>query len=112
MQDRDQHKIISNELAAILGGVLLLLPVIYWAFQIGSIIAPNGFFGSIFASIPKNWWIVNLIATTAGWQINRLSVFIDRYGEMEGLIINKLEMNFSVFLLLVQIIVFLGNHLL
>jgi hypothetical protein len=93
MLEQNQNKIISNEMAAAIGLVLMVVPVIYWLLIILSGLRVSTFAYEIVAMLPRNFWVVNFVISILVWKINRMSIWIDRFGEWEGLVINKLLIN-------------------
>lgn len=104
MLEQPQHKMISNEWAAFIGLILILIPTAYWILLAMSSLANVDFAYNILVMLPKNWWVVDFVIAIAAWKVNRMSIWIDRFGDWEGLIINKFIMNYCYFLIGVQII--------
>jgi len=104
MLEQNQNKIISNEMAAIIGLLLMVVPVTYWLLMVLSGLRVSTFAYEIVNTLPRNFWVVNFVISILVWKINRMSIWIDRFGEWEGLVINKLLINLAFIFFGIQIL--------
>jgi len=109
MLEQNQNRIISNKAAAIIGLVLLTIPIVYWILVLLELFSLSEFAYQTLHSLPRNFWVVNFVIYVIVWKINRMSIWIDRFGDWEGLFINKILIETSFAFFIIQVIYLLIN---